>query len=116
MEMLTVPSLRQAIESRDGTTLAGFYRDDAVLRIIDQNNPPAAPQEIAGRDAIAAYYADVCGRTMTHRMTFGIADSDRVAFTQTCTYPDGKRVFCSATLELVGGKVARQTSVQAWDP
>ena len=116
MEALTIPSLRQAIESRDGTTLASFYLDDAVLRVIDQNNPPASPQEIAGRDAIAAYYADVCGRTMTHRVNFGIADGDRVAFTQTCTYPDGKRVFCSATLELVGGKVARQVSIQAWDP
>ena len=115
MEMFTVPALRRAIESRDGDTLAGFYRDDAVLRIIDQNNPPSTPQEIKGRDAIVAYYADVCGRTMTHRVEFGIADGDRVAFTQTCTYPDGLRVFCSATLELIGGQIARQTSIQAWD-
>ena len=39
--MITLPTLRQAIESRDGTTLAGFYADDAVLRVIDQNNPRA---------------------------------------------------------------------------
>jgi hypothetical protein len=116
MAELTIPALRRAIESRDGESLAGFYRDDAVLRIIDQHNPPGSPQEIKGRDAISGYYADVCGRTMTHRVNIGITEGDRVAFTQTCTYPDGKRVFCSATLELVGGKIARQTSVQAWDP
>ncbi len=115
MATLGIPALRQAIESRDGDSLAGFYADDAVLRIIDHDNPPASPHEIKGRDAIAAYYADVCGRTMTHRVNLGIAEGDKLAFTQTCTYPDGKRVFCSATLELVGGKIARQVSVQAWD-
>ena len=36
METLTIPALRRAIETRDGQTLAGFYADDAVLRIVDQ--------------------------------------------------------------------------------
>jgi hypothetical protein len=116
VETLTIPILRQAIESRDGKTLAGFYTDDATLRIIDQMNPPSRPQEIKGREAIAAYYDDVCGRTMTHRVDTGIVDGDQLAFTQTCTYPDGKRVFCSSSLELNGGKVVRQISIQAWDP
>ena len=115
MAILTVPALRRAIETRDGATLAGFYTDDAVLRIVDQMNPPSRPSEIKGRDAIAAYYDDVCGRTMTHRVDTAVADGDRLAFTQTCTYPDGKRVYCAATLELVGGRIARQTAIQAWD-
>jgi hypothetical protein len=115
MDALTIPALRRAIESRDGQTLSGFYADDAVLRIIDQNNPPSHPLEIQGSDAITAYYADVCGRTMTHRLDAGIAEGDRVAFTQTCTYPDGKQVLCAATLELLHGKIARQISIQAWD-
>ena len=29
--------------------------------------------------------------------------------------PDGKGVYCSATIELAGGKIARQVMVQAWD-
>ena len=115
MDALTIPALRRAIETRDGRTLAGFYAEDAVLRIIDQDNPPARPFEMKGRAAIAAYFDDVCGRTMTHRVDFGIAEGDRVAFTQTCTYPDGNRVVCAATLELLGGKIVRQTAVQAWD-
>ena len=115
MEKLTLPALRRAIETRDGQTLAGFYADDAVMRIVDQDNPPARPYEIKGREAIAAYFADVCGRTMTHRIDAGISEGDKLAFTQSCTYPDGKRVLCSAMLELAGGKFVRQVSVQAWD-
>jgi len=115
METLTLSSLRRAIEGREGATLAGFYAGDAVLQIIDQDHPPSQPLEIRGHDAIAAYFADVCGRTMTHEVAFGIADGDHLAFTQSCTYPDGKRVFCSASLQLRQGKIARQVSVQAWD-
>jgi ketosteroid isomerase-like protein len=116
METLTIPTLRRAIESRDGKTLAGFYADEAVLRIIDQMNPPSRPQEIKGREAIASYYDDVCGRTMTHHVDTGMIEEDQLAFTQTCTYPDGKRVFCASNMELSGGKIVRQTSLQAWDP
>jgi ketosteroid isomerase-like protein len=116
METITIPALRRAIEGRDGKTLIGFYADDAVLQIIDQDNPPSRPLEIKGRDAIAAYFDDVCGRAMTHRVESGIVEGDRIAYTQACTYPDGNRVFCSATLELAGGKIARQISIQAWDP
>jgi ketosteroid isomerase-like protein len=114
-EALTISSLRRAIEGRDGATLAGFYADDAVLQIIDQDHPPSRPLIIKGHDAIAAYFDDVCGRAMTHNVTFGIAEGDKLAFTQACRYPDGDRVFCSATLEIASGKIARQVAVQAWD-
>jgi hypothetical protein len=116
MDQLSIPALRRAIEARDGKTLAGFYRDDAVMQIVDSLNPPSRPHEIRGRQAIAAYYDDVCGRAMTHRVEFGVEAGDRLAFTQACAYPDGKRVFCAATLELADGKIARQVAVQAWDP
>jgi hypothetical protein len=115
METLSIPALRRAVEGRDGRALASFYASDAVLRIVDAVNPPSRPLEIKGHDAIAAYYTDVCGRAMTHRVEFGITEGDRLAFTQDCTYPDGKRVFCSATLDLAGGKIVRQLAVQAWD-
>lgn len=112
----TIEALRRAIESRDGATLSGFYADDAVLRVIDQMHPPSDPQEIKGREAIAAYYDDVCGRTMTHSVDFGITEGDHLAFLQNCTYPDGKRVCCAATLDLRNGKIVRQVALQAWDP
>jgi hypothetical protein len=52
---------------------------------------------------------------MTHRVETGVSDGDRLALTQSCAYPDGMKVYCSAMIELKGGKIARQTVVQAWD-
>ena len=108
-------AIKQAIETRDGKALAGFYRDDAVLRIIDRNNPPSKPREIRGRAAIATFWDDICSRAMTHSVDTTIAEGDRLAFTQACAYPDGAKVFCAATVDLKDGKIARQTVVQAWD-
>ena len=52
---------------------------------------------------------------MTHNVECGLADGNRLAFTQACAYPDGARVFCAAVVELAEGKISRQTVVQAWD-
>jgi len=53
---------------------------------------------------------------MTHRVDAAVAQGDRLAFTQTCTYPEGRRVVCAAMLELSGGRIERHLAVQAWDP
>ena len=82
--------------------LAGFYADDALLRLIDRNNPPGKPRDIRGRAAIATYWDDICSRAITHKVDPGPSEGDRLAFTQDCTYPDGARVFCIAVLELNG--------------
>ena len=115
LNTLSVAELKRAIEGRDAKALAGFYDDNAVLRIIDHDNSPSKPRELRGKAAIAAYYDDVCGRAMTHRMESGITDGKQLAYTQVCTYPEGGRVFCAAMLELKDGKIVRQTAVQAWD-
>ena len=108
-------AIKQAIESRNGKALAGFYRDDAVLNVIDRNNPPSRPREVRGHTAIANFWDDICSRAMTHRVDVTIAEGDRLAFTQDCAYPDGTKVFCAALVDLEDGKIARQTVVQAWD-
>ena len=112
---INVSSLKRAIEGRDAPALSGFYADNAVVRIIDRDNPPSKPRELKGKGAITAYFDDVCSRAMTHQVESGIDDGKRIAFTQACAYPDGTRVFCAAMLELTGGKISRQTVVQAWD-
>ena len=108
-------AIKQAIESRNGKALAGFYRDDAVLNVIDRNNPPSRPRAIRGRAAIAVFWDDICSRAITHSVETTIAEGDRLAFTQACAYPDGAKVFAAATIDLKDGKIARQTVVQAWD-
>ncbi|MBB1490159.1 MULTISPECIES: nuclear transport factor 2 family protein [unclassified Paracoccus (in: a-proteobacteria)] len=114
-ERVSASGLKQAIESRDGRRLAGFYADDAEVRVIDRNNPPSRPRLVRGRAAITTYWDDICSRAMTHAVDFAVAEGDRLAFTQSCAYPDGTRVFCIATMDVEGGKIARQTLLQAWD-
>jgi hypothetical protein len=112
---VTGARIKQAIESRDSPMLSSFYADDARVRIIDRNNPPSKPRDIRGKPAIAAYWDDICSRAITHKVDPGVAEGDRLAFTQDCAYPDGTRVFCIAVLDLEGGLIAKQTVVQAWD-
>jgi ketosteroid isomerase-like protein len=112
---VTGAALKEAIEARDGRMLSSFYADDALVRVIDRNNPPSKPRDIRGRAAITTFWDDICSRAMTHKVELTVAEGDRLAFTQACAYPDGTRVFCMAALELRGGLIARQTVVQAWD-
>ena len=112
---VTGAAIKQAIESRDGGMLASFYTDDAQLRVIDRNNPPSRPRQVKGKAAIATFWEDLCSRAMTHDVDMTISEGDRLAFTQSCAYPDGAKVFCCAMLELKSGRIARQTIVQAWD-
>ncbi|RWL48544.1 MULTISPECIES: nuclear transport factor 2 family protein [unclassified Mesorhizobium] len=108
-------AIKRAIEGRDGKMLSSFYNDDAVVRVIDRNNPPSKPREIRGRAAISTFWDDICSRAMIHKVDTTIAEGDSLAFTQACAYPDGTKVFCAAMLELKNGRISRQTVVQAWD-
>ena len=107
--------LRRAIEARDAGTLSGLYADDAVITIMDRDHPPGAPMRISGRAAIEGYYADICGRDMTHAVDAVVAGPSNLAFTERCAYPDGTRVFCSAMADTTGGRISRQVTVQVWD-
>jgi hypothetical protein len=107
--------LRRAIEARDARTLSSLYADDAVITIMDRDHPPGAPLRISGRAAIDGYYADVCGRDMTHAVEAAIAGPSHLAFTERCAYPDGTRVFCSAMADTMGARISGQVNVQVWD-
>jgi ketosteroid isomerase-like protein len=112
---VTGAALKQAIESRDGRTLSSFYADDALLQIVDRNNPPSRPREVKGKTAIGTFWDDICSRAMTHHVDASITEGNQLAFSQGCSYPDGMKVLCFAICDLKGGKIARQTVVQAWD-
>ncbi len=112
---VTGAAIKRAIETRNGAMLASFYADDAVLRILDRNNPPSRPREVRGKSAIGTFWDDICSRMMTHNVDASIVEDNKLAFTQACTYPDGAKVFCMAMLDIKNGKIAQQTVVQAWD-
>jgi len=112
---VTAAALKRAIESRNGPMLASFYGDDALVRVIDRNNPPSKPRVVKGKAAISAFWDDICSRAMTHKVDAAVTEGNRLAFTQACAYPDGAKVYCMAMLELKNGKIADQTVVQSWD-
>jgi ketosteroid isomerase-like protein len=112
---VTGAAIKQALETRDGRMLSSFYADDALLRIVDRNNPPSKPREVKGKAAIGMFWDDICSRATTHRVETSIANGDQLAFSQACAYPDGMKVLCLAFCEFKDGQIARQTVVQAWD-
>ena len=61
---VTVARLKRAIEGRNAHALAALYGEDAVVQVIDRDNPPSKPRNLEGRSAISAYFDDVYGRDM----------------------------------------------------
>lgn len=112
---ITSEALKYAIENRDGRMLTGMYTDDAIMRVVDRDNPPSKPREIKGKSAIGRYWDDVCGRAMIHKVETTVTEGNKLAFTQACAYPEGGKVLCLAVLELKDGKIAQQTAIQVWD-
>jgi hypothetical protein len=111
----TISSLRTAVENRDAKSLKSLYADDAVLTIIDNDNPPSRPRTITGATDIGAFLDDVYSRDMTHTLESGVVDGKTMAFVQGCRYGDGTRVIASSLAELGPKGIVRQTTVQAWD-
>jgi ketosteroid isomerase-like protein len=108
-------SLRHAAERGDAGALADLYADDAEVTIVNRNSPPSSPFVLRGREAIAEYLRAVCSNGSRHRIENEVFGKDRVAFHEACEYPDGTRVLTATTLEVRGGKIVREVSVEAWD-
>ncbi len=94
-----------------------LYADDALLQVSTTtiHRADLAASSRAQAQAIAAYYDDLCGRAMSHHVDLGRCQRRGAFFHPDVHGSDGAKVFCAAMLELKGGKIARQTVVQAWD-
>lgn len=112
---LDFEALCRAAEQNDAETLAVLYAEDAEVRIVNRETPPSSPHVLRGREQIAEYLKDVCGRDIKSRIEDEVVGEERVAFNEACQYPDGTRVLTATTLEVRDGKIARQVSVEAWD-
>lgn len=112
---LDFEALRRAIEQSDFESLVSFYAEDAELLTVNRRTTPSSPGVLRGKEAIAEYLEDVCGRAMTHRIENEVVGQDRVAFNEACEYPDGIRVLAATTLDVRDGQIVRQVNVEAWD-
>lgn len=111
----TAETLRHGVEDRDVEALVSLYAPDAELRIVDAQHPPSEPRVLRGVGEYRPYLEDICGRDMTHALERVVVGETGAAFTEACAYPDGTRVLCAAVVDLAGGRITRQTCVQAWD-
>ncbi len=68
-----------------------------------------------GREAICEYLRAALGTGARYRIENEVLGKDRVAFHMACQYPDGTRVLTATTLEVRGGEIFREVSVEAWD-
>lgn len=109
---LNFEALRRAIELRDQETLLGFYAQDAQVRVVSADAPRSPPFEFWGRAQIAGYLRAVSDRETTRRVGKGTSSKERIAFCETCEYPDGTRVVVRTTLELSSeGEIVKQEDV-----
>jgi hypothetical protein len=107
--------LRRGQEEHDLGALSNAYANDAQVSIVDANNPPSRPRSLRGKAEITAFWEDILGRGMTHKVERLFATEDQGACRVACEYPDGMRVLCTSVCDLKGGKIAREVIVQAWD-
>src|ERR1700735_5728221 len=82
-------ALRRGIEERDAATLLQLYAEDAELHVVDRNDQPSHPKIVRGRAAIGEYFADVCGRDMTHRIERLVVGGGTAAVVHGRQYPAG---------------------------
>ncbi len=115
MPALDTEALRRAHEGHDWELLASLYAEDAESLTVDRNNPPSRPRTIRGQAQIREFWQEVMSRDKSDTVQNLVAGEDVIAFQVACLYPDGTRVLAAHTLELAGGKIARESLVQAWD-
>lgn len=111
----SIDALRQASEQRNAELLISMYADNAVMQIVDKNNPPSSPLTLRGKQAIAEFLKDICSRDMTHQVIDEVVGKDRISFNEACQYASGERVLAASVLDLQNGKIVRHVTVEAWD-
>lgn len=111
----TTEVLREAIEADSGDGLLALYEDDAQIRVIDHADQPSHPKVLRGRGEIEEMLADIYSREMIHRLDQCVIDGDHAAFTESCQYPDGNKVYAESMVTLRDGRISDQILIQAWD-
>lgn len=115
MSAFEFDTLRQALETKDVELLLGLYDQSASARVVNQNTPPSRPFETSGWSELETYLRDFCGRDLTYEVGDEVIGDDRVSYTETCSYPDGTKVFTADYLELKDGSIVEHTILETWD-
>jgi ketosteroid isomerase-like protein len=109
------PAFKDAFERKDASRWAAFYAEDAQWIEYKPSAPPRAPICMIGKAQIKEFIKAVSRSDLEIALADEVVCAERAAFSVTCTFPDGKRVYEQVIVHLRDGKVARQVDVEAWD-
>ena len=115
LPLFDLRALGDAIETRDAEYQIPLYADDAIVQVIDPDNPPRSPRVIRGQPAIASWIRDICHLRMTHRMVALVDAGETAAFTEEGRYKDGGTVVSASTVEIRRGLIVHQRVISVWD-
>ncbi len=107
--------LHDGLERCDVNKIMALYDDNAELSIIDHDHPPSAPRVLSGKQAISDYFKDILSRPLSHHVDDVLLADSHMAFTDSCEYPDGSRVYTSSMATMKDGRIIKEVDVQAWD-
>lgn len=105
----------RALEQHDVDYQLAHYAADADIRIVDPDNPPAAPRTLAGKPAIHAWMVDSITHDLDLHVTHLVDGGDRVAFTERSHYQDGTQALTTSTAELEHGLMTTQYTILVWE-
>jgi hypothetical protein len=108
-------SLHRGLEHGDIPTMMSLFDDNAELQIIDKDHTPSRPMTLSGRSSLERHFHDVLTRPTKHHVGDEAMSDNHYAYTETCEYPDGSKVFSSVMATLKDGKIVKEVEVQAWD-
>lgn len=108
-------TLKEALETRNAEQLLTLYDHDATVTVVNKHTTPSKPFNTGTRDELETYFLDVCEREITHAVGNEVIGDARVAYTETCAYPTGEKVFTANYLDLIDGSIVKHTIVETWD-
>ena len=108
-------TIRAAIERRDAGLLESLYAEDAVLRFLGRDRPPARPLELRGRREIGPHLRRSLARESAVRLENPVVGGHGIAFLECRRYPDGSQAVAATVVGLDDGLICWQTTVLASD-
>lgn len=107
------PAFKDAFERKDAKRWTGFYAEDAEWIEYKPSAPPRAPISMVGKREITKVLETNARSDLDLALDDEVLGAGRAAFSITCTFPDGNRVFEHTIFEIAEGKIIRQVDVEA---
>ncbi len=108
-------AFKRAFEEQDVDVWLGFYADDAEWTEYRHNAPPRTPHRMAGRAQIGDFLRRVKASNVKLSIGDEVIGDGRFAFRVTAVLGSDRRIIENVIVHVEGGKITRQTDVEAWD-